>query len=168
MVLNCGVGKDSWESLGLQGDQTSQSKVNQSWIFIRMTNVEAESSVFWPPDANNWPIRKNDDAGKDWRQEEKGMTEDEMVGWHHWLNVPEFEQALGHGEGHVSPVCCNPWGRTDSDRTEWLYNNDANNFTTSGDSDKEKLWDAVSNFLFTHHQSSSVSLRYFHYNYMTT
>ena len=74
-------------------------KGNQSWIFIGRTDAEAEAPVLWPPDAKSWLIRKDLAAGKDWRQEEKGMTEDEMVGWHHQLNGPEFEQALGVGAG---------------------------------------------------------------------
>ena len=91
MLLNYGVGEDSWESLGLQGDPTSPSKGNQSWIFIGRTDAEAETPIFWPPDAKNWLIGKDLDAGKDWRQEKKGTVEDEMVGWHHWLNGHEFE-----------------------------------------------------------------------------
>ena len=78
---NCVVGEDCWESLGLHGDQTSQSKGNQSWIFTGRTDAEAEATILWPPDVKNWLIGKDHDAGKDWRQEEKGMTEDEMVGW---------------------------------------------------------------------------------------
>ena len=70
-------------------------KGNQSWIFIGKTDAEAETPIFWPPDVKNWLIGKDPDAGKDWRQEEKGPTEDEMVGWHHWLNAHEFEQTLG-------------------------------------------------------------------------
>ena len=72
-------------------------KENQSWIFIGRT--DAEAPIFWPPDAKSWLIEKDPDAGKDWRLEEKGMTEDEMVGCHHWLNGYEFEQTLGDGEG---------------------------------------------------------------------
>ena len=83
----------------LQGDQTSHSQGNQSWIFIARTDSEPEIPILWPPDANNLVIGKAPDAGKDWRQEEKGTTEDEMVGWHHWLNGPEFVQALGVGDG---------------------------------------------------------------------
>ena len=77
--------------------QPVNPKGNQPWIFIGRTN--AEVLILWPPDVKSWLIRKNPDAGKDWRQGEKGMTEDEMVGWHHWLNAHEFEQALGDGEG---------------------------------------------------------------------
>ena len=64
---------------------------DQSWVFIERTDTEAEPPILWPPDAKNWPIGKDPDAGKDWRQEKKGMTEDEMVRWHHWLNGHEFE-----------------------------------------------------------------------------
>ena len=71
--------------------QPVHPKGNQSWIFIERTDAEAEAPILWPPDAKNWLIWKDPDAGKDWRQEEKGMTEDEMVGWHHWLNGHEFE-----------------------------------------------------------------------------
>ena len=67
-------------------------KGNQSWIFIGRTNAETETPILWPPDAKNWLLKKDPDAGKDWRQEEKGMTEDEMVGWHHWLNGHELSK----------------------------------------------------------------------------
>ena len=90
-------------------------KINQSWIFIGRT--DAEAPILWPPDAKNWLIGKDPDAGKDWRQEEKGMTEDEMVGWHHQLDGHEFEQAPGVGDGHGSLVCCSPWGHKESDMT---------------------------------------------------
>ena len=98
-------------------------KGNQSWIFIGRTDGEAEAPILWPPDAKSQLIRKDPDAGKDWRQEEKGMTEDEMVGWHHQLNGHKFEQALGDGEGQGSLACCSPWGCKESNTTEWLNNN---------------------------------------------
>ena len=91
MFLKCGVGEDSWESLGLQGDPTSHPKGNQSWIFIERTDAEAETPIVWPPDSKNWLIRKDPDAGKDWRQEGKGKMEDEMAEWHHPLDGHEFE-----------------------------------------------------------------------------
>ena len=119
MLLNCGVGEDSWESLGLQGD-AAKPKGNQSWLFIGRTDAEAEAPILWPPDAKNWLIGEDPDAGKDWRWEEKRTTEDEMVGWHHRLDRHEFEQALGVGGGHGSLVCCSPWGQKESDPTEWL------------------------------------------------
>ena len=100
--------------------QLVNHKGNQSWVFIGRTDAEAEIPILWPPDAKNWLIGKDPDAGKDWRQEEKGTTEDEMVEWHHWLNGHEFEQALGVGDGQGSLACCSPWGRRESDTTEQL------------------------------------------------
>ena len=94
-------------------------KGNQSWIFIGKADAEAEVPILWPLDEKNWLIGKDPDAGKDWRQEEKGTTEDEMVGWHHRLNGHEFEQASGIGDGQGSLACCSPWGRKESDTTEW-------------------------------------------------
>ena len=90
-------------------------KENQSWIFIGRTDAEAETPALWPPDAKNWLLGKDPDDGKDWRQEEKGTTEDEMVGWHHRLNGHEFEQTLGDGEGQGSLECCSPWGYKELD-----------------------------------------------------
>ena len=99
------------------------SKGNQSWIFIGRADNKIEAPILWPPDTKSWLIRKNSDAEKDWRQEKKGAMEDEMVGWHHWLNGHEFEQALGDSEGQGSLVCCGQWGHKESDRTEWLNTN---------------------------------------------
>ena len=95
-------------------------KGNQPWIFIERTDAEAETLIFWPPDVKNWFTGKDSDAGKDWGQEEKGMMEDEMFGWHHWLDGHEFEQALGVGDGQGSLACCSPWSHKGSDTTEWL------------------------------------------------
>ena len=100
--------------------QPVHPKGNLSWILIGRTDAEAETPILWLPDVNNWLIGRDLDAGKDWRQEEKGTTEDEMVGWHHWLYGHEFEQALGIGDGQGSLVCCSPWGFKESDTTEWL------------------------------------------------
>ena len=100
--------------------QPINPKGNQSWIFIGRTDAEAEIPIFWPPDVKNWFIGKDSDAGKNWRQEEKGMTEDEMAGWHHWLSGHEFEQPLGVGDGQGNLVCCSPWGHKESHTTEWL------------------------------------------------
>ena len=96
--------------------QPVHPKGNQSWIFIARTDAEAETPILWPPDAKNWLIRKDPDAGKDWRREEKGMTEDEMVGWHHPLNGHKFEQTPGDGDGQGSLACRSPWG---SQRVEY-------------------------------------------------
>ena len=97
-------------------------KGNQSWLFTGMTDAEAEAPILWPPAAKSWLVRKDSDAGKEWRQEKKGMTEDKMVGWHHWLNGHEFEQASGDGEGQGSLACCSPWGHKESDTTDRLNN----------------------------------------------
>ena len=95
-------------------------KGDQSWVFIGRTDVEAETPILWPPHVKSWLIWEDPDAGRDWGQEEKGMTEDEMAGWHHWLDGPEFEQALGAGDGQGSLACCSPWGQKESDTTERL------------------------------------------------
>ena len=92
-------------SLDCKQIQLVHPKGNQSWIFIGRTDAEAETPILWPPDPKNWLIGKDTDAGKNWRQEEKGTAENEMVGWHHWLNGHEFEQALRDGEGQGSLVC---------------------------------------------------------------
>ena len=97
-------------------------KGNQSWIFIGRTDAAVEASKLWSPDSKSQHIRKEPDAGKDWRQE-KGTTEDEIVGWHHRLNGHEFEQARGDCERQGSLACCSPWGCKDSDMTERLNNN---------------------------------------------
>ena len=109
MLLNCGVGEASCESLGLQGDQTSP-KGNQPWIFVGSTHVEAEALILWPPDVKHWFTGKYNDVGKDWGQEHKGMTENETAGWHHRLNGHAFEKTQGDSEGQGSLACCSSWG----------------------------------------------------------
>ena len=106
-------------------------KGNQSWIFIGRTDAEAETPILWSPEAMNWLIWKDSDAGKDWRQEEKGTTEDEMVGWHYRLDGYEFEQTPGVGDGQGGLACCRPWGCKESDTTERL------SWTEDGASGKE-------------------------------
>ena len=96
------------------------SQGNQSWIIIGRTDAEAQTAIRWPPDWKNWFIGKDSDAGKDLRQEEKGMTEEKMVGRHHWLDGHEFEHTPGVGDGQRSLACCSPWGRKELDTTEWL------------------------------------------------
>ena len=100
-------------------------KGNQFWIFIGKTDAEAETLILPPPDLKNWLIekkkkKKSPDSGQDWRLEEKGTTEDEMVGWHHWRDTHECEQALGVGDGHGGLACCSPWGHKESDKTKQL------------------------------------------------
>ena len=100
--------------------QPVHPKGNQFWVFIGRTDVEAETPKLWPPDAKNWLIGKDSDTGRDWGQEKKGMTEDEIVGWHHWLDGRKFGWTSGAGDGQGGPVCCSLWGRKESDMTEQL------------------------------------------------
>ena len=117
---DCGIWEDSWESLGLKGDPISQSYrksvLTIHWKDLCWSWSSNTLATWW----KNWIIGKDPDAGKDWRQEEKGTTEDEMVGWHHWLNGHDFEQALGVGDVQGSLACCSPWGHRESDMTERL------------------------------------------------
>ena len=100
--------------------QPVNSKGSQSWIFIGRTDAEAETPILWPPDGKSWLSWKDPDAGKHWRLEEKGMTEDEMVRWYYWLDEQGFEQALGVYVGQGSLACCRPWGCKESDTNEGL------------------------------------------------
>ena len=120
MLLNWGVGEDSWESLDCKKIQPVHPKGNQSWIFTGRTDAEPEVPTLWSPYGKSWLIGKDSDAGKDWRWEEKGMTEDEMVGWHHWLNGHEFEWTPEVGDGQGSLACCSPCDHRESDTTEQL------------------------------------------------
>ena len=106
--------------------QPVHPKGNQSWIFTGGTDAEADTPILWPSDAKNWLIRKTLMLGKIEGKEEKGTTEDEMVGWHHRLDGHEFEQASGVGDGQGSLACCSPWGHRESDTTKqlnWLKGN---------------------------------------------
>ena len=103
--------------------QPVNPKGNKSWIFIGRTDAEVETPVLWPPDAKNCLMGKEPEAGKDWGQEEKRVTEDEMVGWHHQLNGHEFEQTPGDSEGQGSLSCYSPWGCKQLDKTEQQNNN---------------------------------------------
>ena len=104
-------------------------KGNQSWIFIGRTNDEAEAPILRPPDAKSWLIRKDPDTGKEWRQEEKGTTEDEMVGWHHWLDGHGFGWTPRVGDGQGGLACCSSWGHKESDTTDQLnYGKTRTNF----------------------------------------
>ena len=130
MLLNCGVGEDSSESLDCKEIQPVHSKGDQSWVFIGRTDAKAETPILWSPHGKSWLIGKDSDAGRDWGrrrrgreglgQEEKGMTEDEMAGWHHWLDGCESEWTLGVGDGQGGLVCFDSWGHKESDTTERL------------------------------------------------
>ena len=97
-------------------------KGNQPWILIGRTDAKADAPTLWAPDVKSQLIGKDSDAGKDWGQEEKGVTENEMIGWRHWLNGHEFEQTPGDDEGQGSLACCSPWGCKELDMTEGLNN----------------------------------------------
>ena len=133
MLWNCGVGEDSWESLGLKEIQPVHPKGDQSWVFTGRTDAEAETLILWPPNAKSWLIWKDPDAGKDWGQEEKGTTVDEMIGWHHQVNEHEFVWTVGVGDGQGGLACCSPWGHKESDTTEQL-NWSPNEYLTLGSS----------------------------------
>ena len=116
--------------------QPVHPKGDQSWVFIGRTDAEAGTPILWPPDAKSWLTGKDPDAGKDWRQEEKGTTEDKMVGWHHQLDGHEFEQAPGVGDGQRSLACCSPWGRKELDTAEQLNWTDIYNHEYSCEKEK--------------------------------
>ena len=104
--------------LNCKESQPVHPKGDQCWIFVG--RIDAEAPIIWPPDVKNWHIGKDPDPGKDWGQEEKGMIEDEMVGWHHQVDGHEFEQAPGVGYGQGNLACCGPWGHKELDTIEQL------------------------------------------------
>ena len=118
MLLNCGVGEDLESPLDSKEIKSVNPKGNKPWIFTGRTDAEAEAPILWPSDAKNQLIGKDPDAGKHWGQE-KGVTEDGMVGWHHWLNRHEFEQTQEDGEVQGSLACCSSWGHKE---LTWLSN----------------------------------------------
>ena len=123
MLLNCGVEN----LLDRKEIQPVHSEGDQSWMFIGGTDAEAETPVLWPPHAKSWLFGKDFDAGRDWGQEEKGMTEDEMAGWHHWLDGSESDWTPGVGDGPGGLACSDSWGHKESETTErlnWLTGKD--------------------------------------------
>jgi len=120
MLLNCGVGKTLESPLDCKEIQPVHCKGDQPWDFFGRNYAKAEIPVLWPPHAKSWLIGKNSVAGRDWGQEKKGTTEDEMAGWHHRLNGHEFEWTPGDGDGQGGLACCGSWGREESDTTERL------------------------------------------------
>ena len=116
MLSNCGGGEDSVQSpLDCKEIEPVSPKGNEPWIFIGRIDVEAEALTLWPPDVNSRLTGKDPDAGKDWGQEKKGVTEDEVVRWHHWFNGHEFEQTLGESEVWGSLACSMEWQRVGHD-----------------------------------------------------
>ena len=120
MLLNCGVGEDSWESLDCKEVQPIHPIGDQSWVFIGRNDAKAETPILWPPHEKSWLTGKEPDARRNWGQEKKGMAEDEMAGWHHWLDGYEFEWTPEVGDGQGGLACCNSWGRKELDTTEQL------------------------------------------------
>ena len=120
MLLNCGVGEDFESPLNCKEVQPDHLKGYQSWVFIGRTDAKDETPILWPPHAKSWFIGKDPDAGRDWGQEEKGMTEDEMARWHHRPDGHEFEWTVGVGDGQGGLECCDSWGHKESDTTEQL------------------------------------------------
>ena len=123
MLLTVVLEKTLESPLDYKEIQRFHPKGNQSWIFIGSTDTEAEAPILWPPDVKNWLIWKDPDAGKDWRQEEKGKTEDEIVGCHQRFSGHEFEQAPGVGDGQGNLEYCSPWGPKELDmikQMNWL------------------------------------------------
>ena len=120
MLMNCGLEKTLESPLDYKEIQPVHSEGDQPWDFFGRNDAKAETPVLWPPHAKRWLIRKDSDAGRDWRQEEKGMTEDEMAGWHHWLDGRESEWTLGVGDGQRGLAWCDSWGRRESDKTQQL------------------------------------------------
>ena len=130
--------------------QPVDSKGNQSWVFFGRNDAKAETPIIWPPHAKCWLIGKDSHAGRDWGQEEKGMTEDKMAGWHHRLNGCESEWTPGVGDGQGSLACCNSWGRRESDTTERVNWTEVNWYNLT-------LWDLIQLFPlypFCHNVSS--------------
>ena len=115
--------------------QPVHSEGDQPWDFFGGNDAKAEAPVLWPPHVNSWLIGKDSDAGRDWGQEEKGMTEDKMAGWHHWFDGRESEWTPGAGDGQGGLACCGSWGHKQSDKTEWLNWTELN--TVGGDHQKD-------------------------------
>ena len=130
--------------------QPVHPKRDQSWVFFGRNDAKAETPVLWPPHAKSWLIGKDFDAGRDWRQEEKGTTEDEMAEWHHWLDSCESEWTLGIGDGQGGLACCDSWGHKELDTTEWLNWTELKLIQSYSELTKEKrgMWGEVFIFKF--------------------
>ena len=165
-VLNCGVGEDFESPLECKIKPVNPTR-NQSWIFIGRTDAESEVPTLWPPDSKKWLTGKDLDAGKDWRQEEKGATENKMVGWHYQLNGHEFKQAPGDGEGQGGLTCCSPWScRVGHDwATKQLFNYSTTfsymwNYPMSKSLKSIFIFNAFPSYQHTEHQAKILSLNF--------
>ena len=119
MPLNCNAGKTFKSPLECKETKLANPKGSQPWILIGRTDADTEAPIVWGPDAKSWFTRKDSDAGKDWRQKEKGMEEDMMVRWQHWLNWHEFEQTLGDSGGYGSLACYSSWNQSQTWQRDW-------------------------------------------------
>ena len=139
MLLNCVLEKTLDSPLDCKEIKPVHPKGDQSWVFIQRTDAEAETPILWPPHAKSWLIGKDPDSGRDWGQEEKGMTEDELAGWHYRLGAHEFVWTARVGDGQGGLVCCcDSWGRGESDTTEWLNWTELNWILWTSSPDKVK------------------------------
>ena len=120
MLLNCVLDKTLERPLDFKEIQPVHCEGDQPWDFFGRNDAKAETPVLKPPHAKSWLIGKDSDSGRDWGQKEKGMTEDEMAGWHYWLDGRESEWTPGVGDGQGGLACCDSWGRKELDTTEWL------------------------------------------------
>ena len=129
--------------------QPVRPKGDQSWVFFGRNDAKAETPVLWPPHVKSWLIGKDSDAGRDWGQEEKWTTEDEMAWWHHWLDGREFEWTPGVGDGQGG-LACDSWGRKESDTSEWLNWTELKLIQSYSELTKEKrgMWGEVFIFKF--------------------
>ena len=123
--------------LDCKGIQPVHSEGDQPWVFLGRNDAKAETPVHWPPHVKSWLIGKDSDAGRDWGQEEKGTTKDEMAGWHHWLDGCESEWTLGVGDGQGGLACCDSWGHKESDWTTELNCNEDVKWFFGGSEGKE-------------------------------
>ena len=151
MLLNYCVGEDSWVPQTARRSNQSILKEISPGKFIGRTDAEAETPILWPPHAKSWLIGKDPDAGTDWRQEEKGMTEDEMVGWHYWLNGHGFGWTLGVGDGQGGLVCFSSWGLKELDMTEQLNWTELNAYSSKTISKNYKERNTSKLILWGHH-----------------
>ena len=128
--------------------QPVHSKGDQPWVYFGRNDAKAETLVLWPPHAKSWLIGKDSDAGRDWGQGEKRATEDEMAGWHHWLDGREFEWTLGDGDGQGGLACCDSWSCKESDTTEWLNWTELSNYRSSAHPEQQE-WHCQAPFPWT-------------------
>ena len=148
--------KNTLKHCNMKEIQPVHSKGDQSWVFFGRNDAKGETPILWPPHAKSWLIGKDSDAGRDWGQEEKGTTEDEMAGWHHRPDGRELEWTPGVGDGQGGLACCNSWGCKESDMTEQLNWTELNSIDkTSIDKKSFALLSVISRVVNSFHPSSN-------------